>query len=312
MIQSENFEFPESISDLNVLVIGAGLMGHSIAGVFSAAGASVTVHDVDPRALEAVPEKLGKQLVSAGADPAANRVRLAATLEAVAPGIHLVIEAVAEILDVKQELFARLGTLLPHTVLATNTSVFKIGEVARHTSHPERVLGTHWWNPPHLIPLVEVVHGDSTNPAVADSVAQLLGRVGKVPVHVRKDTPEFIGNRLQHAMWREALSLVEAGVCDAETIDLVVPNSFGLRLPVMGPMENADYVGLDLTAAVHNYLFPTLNNDSKASPVVTALIEAGHLGAKTGSGLLQWDSNARAAAAERLEQHLLKPVSGPN
>ncbi|MFC9360729.1 3-hydroxyacyl-CoA dehydrogenase family protein [Rhodococcus sp. NPDC057014] len=306
MTPSGIYDRPGTVGELNVLVIGAGLMGHSIAGVFAAAGAAVTVHDADTTVLAQVPGRIRDQLDTLGRDRAAvERVRLAETLEAAATDAHLVVEAVPEILGLKQKLFGELSVLLPHAVLATNTSVFTIGDVARDAVDPQRVVGAHWWNPPHLVPLVEVVQGESTATGTVDWMLSILAGAGKVPVHVRKDIPGFIGNRLQHAMWREAISLVESGVCDAETVDLVVCNSFGLRLPVMGPIENADYVGLDLAAAVHNYLFPSLDNDDHVSPLLTRLIDAGRLGAKTGAGLLAWDRDKRAAATARLEQHLV-------
>ncbi|WP_222114233.1 3-hydroxyacyl-CoA dehydrogenase family protein [Gordonia paraffinivorans] len=306
MSQSGIYDRPEAVTDLTVLVVGAGLMGHSIAGVFAATGASVTLYDAIPTVLHQAPDRIRAQFDSLGVDPSAlARIRLADTLEDAVTGAHLVIEAVPENLALKQKIFAELGTLLPHAVLATNTSVFKISEVASTTTDPQRVVGTHWFNPPHLVPLVEVVHGTATAADTADWVLDILTQAGKVAVHVRKDIPGFIGNRIQHAMWREALSLVESGVCDAETVDLVVRNSFGMRLAAMGPIENADYVGLDLAAAVHNYLFPSLNNDDHASPLLTKLIDEGHLGAKTGAGLLSWDDDRRAEAAARLEHHLL-------
>jgi 3-hydroxybutyryl-CoA dehydrogenase len=306
MTQSGIHDHPGTVAELNVLIIGAGLMGHSIAGVFAAAGAAVTVHDADTAVLAQVPGRIRDQLDTLGRDRAAvERVRLAETLEAAATDAHLVVEAVPEILGLKQRLFAELSVLLPEAVLATNTSVFTIGDVARDAVDPQRVVGAHWWNPPHLVPLVEVVQGERTATDTVDWMVSILSGAGKVPVHVRKDIPGFIGNRLQHAMWREAISLVESGVCDAETVDLVVCNSFGLRLPSMGPIENADYVGLDLAAAVHNYLFPSLDNDDHASPLLTKLIDEGRLGAKSGAGLLTWDGDKRAAATARLEQHLV-------
>lgn len=306
MDPSDNAARPALAADLRVLVLGAGLMGHSIAGVFAAARAAVTVYDVRADTLASAPERIRAQLAESGGDAAAaERVSLANDLrDATAAGADLVIEAVPEKLDLKQELLAELSVLLPHAVLATNTSVFKIGNVARDCTDPRRVIGTHWWNPPHLIPLVEIIQAETTSAETAEWVYAVLADAGKVPVHVRKDIPGFIGNRLQHAMWREAISLVDSGVCDGQTVDLVVRNSFGLRLAAMGPIENADYVGLDLTAAVHDYLFPSLNRDDHASALLEKLIGEGHLGAKTGSGLLPWGPTDRAAAADRLARHL--------
>ena len=199
MSQSGFYDRPTDIEGLAVVVIGAGLMGHSIAGVFAAAGATVTVYDPSEQALSLVPERVSRQLANLGRDTGvADRIRLANSLEDAVTGADLAIEAVPEILELKQKLFSDLSALLPRAVLATNTSVFKIGDIARTTIDPQRVVGTHWFNPPHLVPLVEIVHGESTAADTANWVFDILTAAGKIPVHVRKDIPGFIGNRLQH------------------------------------------------------------------------------------------------------------------
>jgi 3-hydroxybutyryl-CoA dehydrogenase len=300
---------PSTVRDVRVAVIGAGLMGHSIAGVFAAAGASVSLYDPFPSALEAAPARIRLQLEAVGKDPEiADVIALTGELETAVAGADLVVEAVPENLELKQNLLAQLAQLLPTAVLATNSSVYRVGELASRVSNPERVVGTHWFNPPHLVPLVEVIQGEATAPEVVAWVIDFHRQAGKAPVHVRKDVPGFIGNRLQHALWREAIALVEGGVCDAETVDLVVRNSFGLRLAAMGPIENADYVGLDLTAAVHEYVFPSLSTMQQPAELVRDLVAKGDLGAKTGSGLLKWDSGRRETAAKRLEAHLLEQL----
>ncbi len=297
---------PRHVVDLRVSIIGAGLMGHSIAGVFAAAGAKVTVHDVVDEALDAVPERVAAQLRTLDRDPApAAAIMLNRELAPAVADADLVIEAVSEDLALKQKLFAEVSRENRHAVLATNTSVLRIGAVAQDAVAPDRVLGTHWFNPPHLVPLVEVVQAECTSEETVSSTIGVLQEAGKLAVHVRRDIPGFIGNRIQHAMWREALSLVDAGVCDAETVDLVVRNSFGLRLAAMGPVENADYVGLDLVRAVHAYLFPSLSADRQPSARMRELVDAGHLGAKSGHGFLNWDDGQRERAAQRLEAHLL-------
>jgi 3-hydroxybutyryl-CoA dehydrogenase len=212
----------------------------------------------------------------------------------------LIIEAAPEQLALKQDLLSQVAGYCPHAVLATNTSVYRVGDVGKLVDDLSRVVGMHWWNPPHLIPLVEVIQGAKTNPAIIEGMLALLRTLGKTPVHVKKDTPGFIGNRLQHALWREAMALVQEGICDATAVDLVVRNSIGLRLSEVGPIENADYVGLDLTRAIHEYVFPALSTAQKPLPILEEAVAAGHLGAKTGRGLLEWPEGAREATGRRL------------
>jgi 3-hydroxybutyryl-CoA dehydrogenase len=181
--------------------------------------------------------------------------------------------------------------------------ITRIGE-ALDPDARARLVGTHWWNPPHLVPLVEVVRTEFTSATVFDAIFDWLAAVGKRPVKVHRDVTGFIGNRLQHALWREALGLVEDGVCDAQAIDLVVKNSFGLRMPVLGPMENADLVGLELTRDVHRVLFPELKTDTAPSPLLDRLIAEGHTGMKSGQGLLAWTAGEADAVHDRLAAHL--------
>jgi 3-hydroxybutyryl-CoA dehydrogenase len=155
-----------------------------------------------------------------------------------------------------------------------------------------------------LIPVVEVIPGRLTAADLPGRMMTLLGCLGKTPVLVRRDVPGFIGNRLQHALWREAISMVAEGICDAETVDMVARNTIGLRLARMGPLENADYVGLDLTLAIHQAVLPSLSADSEPSPLLAALVRRGDLGARTGQGFLPWDPQARPRAAQGLTAHL--------
>jgi 3-hydroxybutyryl-CoA dehydrogenase len=157
--------------------------------------------------------------------------------------------------------------------------------------------------------VVEVVRGERTDASTVDWIVAVLDRLGKLPVRVERDVPGFMGNRLQHALWREAIALVADGVCTADTVDLVVRNTIGLRLAEMGPIENADYVGLDLTRAIHGTVLPTLNRDRAPSPLLGQLIAAGRLGAKSGRGLLDWPAGAREAAARRLDAHVARQLA---
>jgi 3-hydroxybutyryl-CoA dehydrogenase len=294
----------------SVAVIGAGLMGHGIAQVFAQAGHRVVITDPDPAVLGVALARVGKNLEGEGIDPAPVLARMGinSSLEAAVARAGLVVEAVPEKLELKQRLFAQVAAAAPaHAILASNTSVIpitRIGE-ALDPDARARLVGTHWWNPPHLVPLVEVVRTAFTRDDVFDTMFEWLAAVGKRPVKVHRDVTGFIGNRLQHALWREALGLVEDGVCDAEAIDLVVKNSFGMRMPVLGPMENADLVGLELTRDVHRVLFPDLKSNTAPSPLLDRLIADGHAGMKSGQGLLGWTAGEAEAVHARLAAHLI-------
>jgi len=167
-----------------------------------------------------------------------------------------------------------------------------------------RALGTHWWNPPYLVPLVEVIGTQWTSQQAIDWTIDLHKAAGKMPVHVKKDVPGFVGNRLQHALWREAVALVERGICDAQTVDTVVKASFGRRLAVLGPLENADLVGTDLTLAIHKTVLPDIDSRPHPSPYLEALVGAGKLGFKSGEGFRAWSAEAQAALRAKVLHHL--------
>ncbi len=169
-----------------------------------------------------------------------------------------------------------------------------------------RALGTHWWNPPHMIPLVEVVKTEWTEPALAQRMHDLLAEVGKTPVIVEKDVPGFIGNRLQHALWREAISLVENGICSAEAVDDVVKASFGRRLAVLGPLENADLVGIELTQDIHHQVLFDLERGQEPSPYLQKLQDEGRTGMAAGAGFRDWEDGDLAATKEKVADYLRK------
>lgn len=287
-------------------VIGAGLMGRGIAAVLASGGLDVMLCDVQPDRLDESVAAVRSHAAARGAGKAdaGPEVGGSADLAQAVRGTDLVVEAVVEDLAVKQEVFAAVSAAAPGAVLATNTSVLPVTAIAARARHPERVLGTHWWNPPDLIPVVEVIAGRMTSAAVTGRVISLLDHLGKTPVRVQRDVPGFIGNRLQHALWREAIALVADGICDADTVDLVARNTVGLRLARMGPIENADYVGLDLTLAIHDAVLPALSTDREPSPLLRALVRRGDLGAKTGRGFLPWRPGTRENAARQLAAHV--------
>jgi 3-hydroxybutyryl-CoA dehydrogenase len=287
-------------------VVGAGLMGRGIAGVLAAGGLDVTLCDVQPDVLS---QAVATARLACAAAARPGQVSGSAELAGAVRDADLVVEAVVESLPVKRDIFAQLSAAAPTgAVLATNTSVLPVTAIAERAAGPERVLGTHWWNPPDLIPVVEVVPGQRTAETTISRVVALLEQLGKTPVRVRRDVPGFIGNRLQHALWREAIALVADGICDAGTADLVARNTIGLRLARMGPIENADYVGLDLTLAIHDAVLPSLAADGAPSPLLRGLVQRGDLGAKTGRGFLPWAPGARETAQRELAAHVLGQV----
>ncbi len=290
-----------------IAVVGAGLMGHGIAQVFACAGHPVRVYDREPAALAALHGRIRENLRQLGQDgAAAERISAEPALEAAVRDADFVVEAALEDLALKQALFARIEAAAPaDAVLASNTSVIPITAIMQGLARPQRALGTHWWNPPFLVPLVEVIGTEWTDPAVIARVMDLHRALGQSPVHVRRDVPGFIGNRLQHALWREAIALVQDGVCDAETIDMVVKASFGRRLAVLGPLENADLVGTDLALAAHRVLLPHLDRTPGPQKLLEQLVADGRLGMKSGTGFRPWTAEEQAALRARLVAHLL-------
>ncbi|MFS8048872.1 3-hydroxyacyl-CoA dehydrogenase family protein [Rhizobium sp. BR 314] len=290
----------------NIAVIGAGLMGHGIAQAFAVGGHEVRVYDAHHEALDTLRARVAKNLRTLGLpDDAQLRVTGTVDLQEAVSTADVVIEAAPEKLDLKRSIFANLVRLAPrNAILASNTSVIPITDIAEGLATGERIVGTHWWNPPFLVPLVEVVGTARTDIAVITRMIELLSSVGKTPVHVKKDVAGFVGNRLQHALWREAIAIVAEGIADAETVDTVVKASFGRRLAVLGPLENADLVGTDLTLDIHNVVLQHLNRDAEPSPYLEDLVRGGRLGMKSGEGFRSWTEQEATELRERVAKYL--------
>lgn len=291
---------------LRIGVIGAGLMGCGISQTFASAGHEVSVFDVFPQALNSLLERVRKGLrdLDENEDDAA-RIHPCAQLADAVVGADYVVEAAQENLEAKQKIFVELeGVVRPDTVLASNTSVIPITQIVSGLKRRERAVGTHWWNPATLIPLVEVVATEWSDPKVVDWTVELHRQIGKTPVKARKDVPGFIANRLQHALWREAVSLVENGICDAETVDICIKASFGRRLAVLGPLENADMVGTDMTLAIHETVLPAIDSNPGPSPYLRDLVARGKLGWKSGEGFRTWTPEQKQQLQQKLVGHL--------
>jgi 3-hydroxybutyryl-CoA dehydrogenase len=291
-----------------IAVLGAGLMGHGIAQVFALASHRVRIFDTVPASLEQVRTRIAGNLRDLGDDEAAaERVQPCADLADAVRDADFVVEAVSEDLVVKRKLFAEVeGHVRGDAILASNTSVIPITSIMQDLRERSRALGTHWWNPPYLVPLVEVIGTQWSSQSAIDWTMALHAAAGKKPAHVKKDVAGFIGNRLQHALWREAIALVEQGICDAETVDTVIKAAFGRRLAVLGPLENADLVGTDLTLAIHKTVLPAIDGRPAPSPYLERLVADGKLGFKSGEGFRKWSPEAQAALRAKVVQHLKK------
>jgi len=296
----------------NIAVIGAGLMGHGIALTMAKAGKAVAIQDPNANALAKAPERIAESLGVLGIhyqeiEEILGRITYTETIADAVGNADAVFEAAPEKLPLKQNLFAEVEKHAPQdAILASNTSVIQITKIMGGLSGRQRALGTHWWNPPHMIPLVEVIKTEWTDDAVARQMVDLLKAAGKTPVMVEKDVPGFIGNRLQHALWREAISLVENGICDAEAVDTVIKSSFGRRLAVLGPLENADLVGTDLTLDIHENVLFDLESKGEPSAYLRQLVDKQRLGMKSGEGFRKWTEQEAQTVRARVGQHLMR------
>lgn len=296
-------------------IVGGGLMGAGIAAKFAVAGHETLLLETSPQRrvmIPAVIEGILEELQAAGAissvegAAAQARVKLVDYLPALAP-VPLVIEVIPEVLPAKQELYRQLeGLLAPGAVLASNTSGFLPDALSAGLARPGRFLITHFWNPPHAIPLVEVVPGTHTAPKTIDLVVDLLRGIGAEPVVLRKAVPGFIGNRLQFAVLREALHLVRSGVADPATIDAVMKASLGRRYGITGPLESADLGGLETILQVATHLMPELAKDENVLDVLRAHTTRGEKGAASGAGFYPWSDERRAAMRQKRINQLLR------
>jgi 3-hydroxybutyryl-CoA dehydrogenase len=293
-----------------IAVIGAGLMGHGIALTLARAGQYVAITDPMEDARRSVASRIQHSMKAMGvsdadAAKALKMIEVCNTTAAAVRNADVVFEAAPEKMDLKRAIFAEIEAHAPETcILASNTSVMPITQIMSGLRMKNRALGTHWWNPPHMIPLVEVIKTEWTDLGVAQATYDLLADAGKTPVMVEKDVPGFIGNRLQHALWREAISLVENGICDAESVDTVIKAGFGRRLAVLGPLENADLVGTDLTLDIHNTVLADIEARQGPSPYLEKLVEDGKLGMKSGQGFRTWTLSEADEVRARVARHL--------
>lgn len=299
-----------------VSVLGLGTMGHGIAQSFAAAGCQVLCFDQLADARETLAHRVrtnldlmveedvfGPQV----AEKIERRILLCGSEAAALEGTQFVTEAVIEDLAVKQTLFERIESLVEDDcILASNTSSFPMTQISEHMRRPQRAVVTHWFNPPHIVPLVEVVPGEKTDPEIARTSHELLGRIGKVSILLAQEVPGFLVNRIQTAIYREIWHLMDQGVASAEDIDRAVRASIGLRLAAMGPIEVSDFAGLDVANSVHQNLVTHICSDVTPPGPVQDLVEAGHLGVKSGKGFFDYLPESITARRSERDRHFLK------
>ena len=299
-----------------IAVIGAGLMGHGIAQEFASAGYHVRMHDVTDEQLQTARTQIEKNLDVFAENAIIEKENIPSTLQriqttteltTVAENADFVIEAVTENLPLKQQIFEELDTICPpHTILASNTTALMPSQIGVNAKRKDQILNTHYFNPPYLIPLVELIRSPDTSDETVETTFELLTDIGKTPAIIEKEALGFVGPRLQAALIREAFAIVERGIASAETVDLVVRNSFGRRLSVAGPFEVFELAGWDLVLAAFEELYKDLNSSDDLNPLLRQMVESGKLGVKSKEGFYEWTDEKVQALRDKMNQALIQ------
>ena len=299
-----------------IAVIGAGLMGHGIAQEFVCAGYHVFMHDVTDEHLEIARVQIERNLTTLAENsviseeniaPTLQRIQTATALSTVAENADFVVEAVTENLALKQHIFEELDAICPpHTILASNTTALMPSQIGPNVKRKDQILNTHYFNPPYLIPLVELIRSPDTSDETVAVTFDLLTGIGKTPAIIEKEALGFVGPRLQAALIREAFAIVEQGIASAETVDLVVRNSFGRRLSVAGPFEVFELAGWDLVLAAFEELYKDLNSSADINPLLRQMVESGKLGVKSQEGFYNWTDDKIQELRDRMNRALIQ------
>jgi 3-hydroxybutyryl-CoA dehydrogenase len=299
----------------NIAVLGSGIMGHGIGQTFALGGYEVTLIDISETILNKAVQQIRSNLSTfvefgitspQGAKEALSRIKTSKDLKEAAGKSDFVVEALPEVMDLKKRFFQELDQYCPfHAILASNTSGLSLTEMASGIKRRDRAIIAHWWNPPHIIPAVEIVKGRYTSDETVDLVCQLLVSIGKKPVKILKEVPGFLGNRLQFALYREALYCLKEGVASAEDIDTAVKGTFGFRLPTIGPLETSDFGGLDTFLSIAEYLFKEIDRSVEPPEILREKVRQEKLGIKTGEGFFRYTpGEAEKRIKERDRQFL--------
>ncbi len=305
-----------SMADIQTIgICGLGQMGAAVAVSFRRAGYQVLAWDNDAGQLDSLAAKATylEEWLDENCSPAAGRAGIICTRsdpDALDADADVILDCIVEEMESKISLFRRFRQARERdAIFITTTSGLSITRLGQESECSRLLAGTHFWNPPHLMPLVEVVRGEETSDWVIDTVCKLVTSIGKTPVLVNRDVPGFIGNRLLHALWREAISLVEQDIATPQDIDLVAKLTFGLRLPVVGPLENMDLVGLDLIERIHQYLLADIADNHGPSELLTDCVRDQRLGMKTEQGFYDWTTRSSAELIERRDSQIVHQLN---
>src|SRR4051812_16108792 len=283
-------------------------MGCDIAAIFLAGGWRVTAVEPARAARPARLDRVALSLAQLGG-PAARQQGLALVESLDDVGFDdaaVVVEAVPEKLDLKRAVFAELDRRVPPGIpVAGNASGFRITDIAAGCATASRMANLHFFLPAHLVPGVEVVRGAATDPAVAEALARIMESLGRVAIRVARDVPGFLANRIQHAMVREAFNCIDEGLASPEDVDKAVRFTFGMRIMAAGPILQKELAGLETQLAAAATIYPSLTNRTAPGPTLTALVEAGKYGPKTGEGFWRWTRESEAEARAKYEKLLL-------
>ena len=295
-------------------IAGAGIMGSAIAQYFAQQGLDVMAYDMLPAALEKIEQNVKQnqqgliehgELTAEQADAACRRIRTTVSLEDFAD-VDLVIEAIIEKMEIKQEFFRQLETICrPDAIFATNTSSLSVNGICEKMTTKERFIGANWWTPAHIVPLIEMVRADATSDETAERLYDFFESVGKKPVVINREVKGFVGNRIQFAVMREAMNIVESGYASMEDVDRVLHYGLGLRYAVMGPFRTADFGGVDTFCHISETLFSDLSNREDANELIRELCEAGKYGIKTGEGFYSYTPEEIRDGIRQRDEQLL-------
>ena len=286
-------------------IVGAGTMGAGVAGIFAQFGYTVILYNRSKAGMQRALERIRSNVapIETETDAAGAKIYTTHDLAELAQ-VDLISESIAENLEVKQDIFRKLDAICDaKTLFTTNTSGLSISQIATAVSHPERFAGMHYFNPPQIVPAMEIIKGKETSDATCEVLMDLAKQMQKQPILVQKDVPGFVASRLQFAVVREALHLVEEGIASPADIDAVMKHGLGLRWALLGPLEIADLGGLDIFNTVGSYVAKSMSNATDSPKVLQDLVAAGKLGAKSGSGFYDYPpGKASALIAERDEK----------
>ena len=308
-----------NLSDVrNISVMGSGIMGHGIGQTFALGGYEVTLNDLNDELLNKAVLQIKKNLetfvefgitTSEAAQKALSRIRIETDFRSAVKHADIVVEALPEVMDLKKRVFRDLDDACPsHALIVSNTSGLSLTEMASETKRyrQSQAVIAHWWNPPHIIPVVEIVRGRYTSDQTVDLIFRLLTAIGKKPVKLLKEAPGFLGNRMQFALYREALACLRDGIASAEDIDLAVKGTFGFRLPTIGPLETSDLGGLDTFLNISEYLFKEIDRSTEAPEILRQKVKAGKLGVKAGEGFYPYPGEKAQEKINKRDRQFLQ------